>query len=76
MKRLLLLLFAGLSLVAGAQVPGRVISIDKGSTGQRVYEDAISEKGGHTHNYEQAARQAYQDLSPKLSAIIQEQIRQ
>ena len=52
------------------------ISIDKGSTGQRVYEDAISEKGGHTHNYEQAARQAYQDLSSKLSAIIQEQIQQ
>ena len=52
------------------------ISIDKGVTGQRVYEDAISEKGGHTLSFEQAARQAYQDLSPKLSAIIKEQIRQ
>ena len=52
------------------------ISIEKGATRQRIYEDAISEKGGHTHNYEQAARQAYKDLSPKISAIIKEQIQQ
>ncbi len=52
------------------------ISIDKGATQQRIYEDAISEKGGHTHNYEQAARQAYKDISPKISKIIKEQIQQ
>ena len=52
------------------------ISIEKGATGQRIYEDAISEKGGHTHNYEQAARQAYKDISPKISKIIKEQIQQ
>lgn len=52
------------------------ISIEKGATRQRIYEDAISEKGGHTHNYEQAARQAFKDLSPKISAIIKEQIQQ
>lgn len=52
------------------------IAIDKQATGQRIYEDAISEKGGHTHNYEQAARQAYKDISPKISKIIKEQIRQ
>lgn len=52
------------------------ISIEKGATGQRVYEDAISEKGGHTHNYEQAARTAYKDISPKISKIIKEQIQQ
>ena len=52
------------------------ISIDKGATKQRIYEDVISEKGGHTHNYEQAARQAYKDISPKLSSIIKEQIQQ
>ena len=52
------------------------ISIEKGATRQRIYGDAISEKGGHPHNYEQAARQAYKDLSPKISAIIKEQIQQ
>ena len=52
------------------------ISIEKGATRQRIYEDAISEKGGHTHNYEQAARQAYKDISSKISKIIKEQIQQ
>jgi hypothetical protein len=52
------------------------ISIEKGATGQRIYEDAISEKGGHTHNFEQAARTAYKSLSPKISKIIKEQIQQ
>ena len=52
------------------------IAVEKGATGQRIYEDAISEKGGHTHNYVHAARQAYKDISPKISKIIQEQIQQ
>ena len=52
------------------------IVIEKTATGQRIYEDVISEKGGHTINYEQAARQAYRDISPKISKIIKEQIQQ
>ena len=52
------------------------IIIEKTATGQRIYENAISEKGGHTHNYEQAARTAYKDISPKISKIIKEQIQQ
>jgi len=52
------------------------IAIDKTTTGQRIYEDAISEKGGHTMNYEQAARQAYKDISPKISEILKKQIQQ
>jgi len=52
------------------------IIIEKTATGQRIYENSISEKGGHTHNYEQAARQAYRDISPKISQIIKEQIQQ
>lgn len=52
------------------------ISIKKGTTEQRIYEDAISEKGGHTHNFEQAARDAYKYISPKISKIIKEQIQQ
>lgn len=50
------------------------LTIDKLATGKRVYEDAISEKGGHTHNYEKAAREAYKHLIPRLSAAIKEQI--
>lgn len=50
------------------------IIVEKTATGQRIYESAISEKGGHTQNYEQAARQAYREVSPKVSTIIKEQI--
>lgn len=52
------------------------ISIYKASTRQRIFEDKISEKGGHTHNYEQAARDAYKHIVPRISSIIKEQIQQ
>lgn len=52
------------------------IVVEKTTTGQRIFEDAFSEKGGHTHNFEQAARQAYKDISPKISKIVKEQIQQ
>jgi len=52
------------------------IAVDKTATGKRIYEDAITEKGGHTMNFEQAARQAYKDISPKISEIIKQQIQQ
>ncbi len=51
------------------------VIVEKTATGQRIYENQISEKGGHTHNYEQAARQAYKDISPKICEIIKEQIK-
>lgn len=50
------------------------IAITKTATGQRVYENVFSEKGGHTHNYEQAARDAYKYLLPKLRDVLDEQI--
>jgi len=57
------------------------VSVDKvahagtdGVTMQRVYEDALTVKGSHTHNYEQAARDAYKTLAPKLSAAIKQQL--
>lgn len=52
------------------------LAIDKLANGKRVYEDAISEKGGHTHNYDKAAREAYRYLSSRISTIIKEQIAQ
>ena len=50
------------------------LTIDKIANSKRIYEDAISEKGGHTHNYDKAAREAYKYLVPRISAIIKEQI--
>lgn len=50
------------------------IVINKISTDQLVFEDLISEQGGHTYNFEQAAREAYKQISPRISAIIKEQI--
>lgn len=52
------------------------IVVDKTTTGQRIFEDQISEKGGHTMNYEQAARDAYKNISPKICEIIKNQIQQ
>ena len=52
------------------------ISITKTATGQRVYENMFTEKGGHTHNYQQAARDAYKYLTPKISQVVQEQVKQ
>ena len=52
------------------------IIVDKTPTGQRIFEDQISEKGGHTHNFEQAACDAYKQISPKISKIIKEQIQE
>lgn len=52
------------------------VSITKTATGQRVYENMFTEKGGHTHNYHQAAREAYKYLTPKISQVVQEQVKQ
>lgn len=57
------------------------VSIDKvthpedGETAmQRVYEDALTVKGSHTHNYEQAARDAYKTLAQKLGNTIKQEM--
>ena len=52
------------------------IAITKTATGQRVYENMFSEKGGHTHNYDQAARDAYKYLLPKLREVLDDYIKQ
>ncbi len=52
------------------------ISITKTATGQRVYENMFTEKGGHTHNYQQAARDAYKYLTPKICQVVREQVKQ
>ncbi len=52
------------------------VSITKTATGQRVYENMFTEKGGHTHNYQQAAREAYKYLTPKLRTAIELQVKQ
>lgn len=52
------------------------ISVLKSATNQLVYEDMLSEKGGHTHNYEQAARDAYKYLTPKICKAVEEQVKQ
>lgn len=52
------------------------MSIDKMANNKCVYSDAISEKGGHTHNYEKAASEAYKSIVPRVSALIKAQIQQ
>ncbi len=58
-----------------AYVDARV-AIDKGATSQRIYENEISVKGGHTRNYMEAARAAYKDLSKQLGEVLKESIKE
>lgn len=52
------------------------VSVTKTATGQRIYENMFSEKGGHTHNYNQAARDAYKYVTPKICQVVEEQVKQ
>lgn len=51
------------------------IVIDKVVTSQRIFEDEISVKGGHTFGYEEAAKDAYKEIKQKLGNIIQENVK-
>lgn len=46
------------------------VIIDKVITSQRIYEDEVSIKGGHTFGYSEAAKAAYKELSRKIGEII------
>lgn len=51
------------------------VAIDKTATSQRIYEEQLnSEKGVHTISFAEAAREAYTILTPRICAIITEQI--
>lgn len=51
------------------------ISIDKTATMQRIYENEISVKGGHTRNYKEAGRSAYVSLSEELEKLLKRQLK-
>ena len=51
------------------------IAVEKVVTNQRIYEDMITEKGGHTHNFSEAARDAYKKITPKIIDLITENIK-
>lgn len=46
------------------------ISIDKVITSQQICNEHLSKKGGHTFNYKEAIRAAYENLKEPLSALI------
>lgn len=46
------------------------IAVDKTVTGQRIYADEITVKGGHTLNYTEAARAAYKEVAVKIGEIL------
>ncbi len=50
------------------------VSIDKVHTSQRIYEDEISVKGGHTFGYPEAARAGCKELKKQIGKIIKENI--
>lgn len=51
-------------------------AIVKTATGKRIQENSVTEKGGSTFGFEQAAQEAYKKIAPKISAVIKEQIAQ
>ncbi len=58
-----------------AYVDAQII-IDKVITSQRIYENELSSKGGHTSGYSQAAKDAYKKLKKDLGHIITTIIKQ
>jgi len=50
------------------------LSIDKVANGKRVYQNTFTEKGGNNISFERAAQEAYQELSPQISAVMKEYI--
>lgn len=52
------------------------LTIDKRITSQRIYEDALSVKGGHPQGYNEAARAGFKELKNKLGTIIRTNIKQ
>ena len=50
--------------------------IDQQRNSQRIYENEVSSKGGHTRNYTEAARAAYRELCKELTTILNGQIRE
>ncbi len=52
------------------------IVIDKVITSQRIYENEIYAKGGHTTGYSQAALDAYKNLKNEIGEIISKNIKQ
>ena len=51
------------------------ISLTKTATAQLIYDDFLSVKGGHTHNFTQAARDAYKDLSKEIDKLLKQYIK-
>lgn len=49
--------------------------IDKVITSQRIYEDEISVKGGHTFGYSEAARAGYKEIKQEIGEIIKNSIK-
>ncbi|MDE7379334.1 MAG: hypothetical protein K2N13_10330 [Paraprevotella sp.] len=52
------------------------IVINKVITSQRIYEDEISVKGGHTFGYSEAAKAGYKEIKQKIGEIIKNNIKQ
>ncbi len=51
------------------------ITLEKVITNQRIYENILTEKGGDTRNYNEAARDAYKKITPKIINLIIENIK-
>ncbi len=51
------------------------ITLEKVMTAQRVYEDMITEKGAHTRDFKEAARDAYKKITPKIINLVTENIK-
>lgn len=50
------------------------VSVDKTATSQRIFEDEISVKGGHTLGYKEAGRDGYKKVSKDITKMLKENI--
>lgn len=51
------------------------VTVDKSATSQRIFEDEVSEKGSHTINYDEAARDGYKKISKAIVKMLKDNIK-
>lgn len=51
------------------------MTMDKTSSGKRVYEEELTQKGVHTVSYKEAGKDAYRQLLPQICQVIKQQLK-
>ncbi|MBQ4507947.1 MAG: hypothetical protein II970_03535 [Paludibacteraceae bacterium] len=49
-------------------------AVQKTASGKRIYENTFTQKGGSVRGFDEAGRDAYKQISPKISEALKAEI--